>query len=77
LVRFWVRDNGPGIATEDQSRLFTPFTRLDPVQAKGHGLGLSIGRRIAEKLGGQVQVESRGEQGSVLSFTLLGAAGPP
>lgn len=34
-----------------QDRLFVPFTRLDQVQVKGHGLGLSIVRRIVEKLG--------------------------
>jgi signal transduction histidine kinase len=71
-VRFWVRDNGPGIPLEAQSRLFTPFTRLAQVRAQGHGLGLSIVRRIVEKLGGQVGLESNGEagQGSVFSFTL-------
>jgi PAS domain S-box-containing protein len=69
MVRFWVRDNGPGLTPEDQARLFTPFTQLDP-RAPGHGLGLSIVRRIVEKLGGQVGVESEAGQGSVFSFTL-------
>jgi signal transduction histidine kinase len=72
MTRFWVRDNGPGIPPEAQARLFTPFTRLDQVRAKGHGLGLSIVRRIVEKLGGQVSVESQVGQGSVFSFTLPG-----
>ncbi len=71
-ARFWVRDNGAGLTPEDQARLFTPFTRLDQVQVKGHGLGLSIVRRIVEKLGGQVGVESQVGQGSVFSFTLPG-----
>jgi signal transduction histidine kinase len=75
MVRFWVRDNGPGIAPEDQARLFTPFARLDQTRAKGHGLGLSIVKRIVEKLGGQVGVESKVGQGSVFSFTLPGAPG--
>jgi signal transduction histidine kinase len=72
MVRFWLRDNGPGLSPEEQSRLFTPFTRLDQLEVKGHGLGLSIVRRIVEKLGGQVGVESAGApgQGSVFSFTL-------
>jgi signal transduction histidine kinase len=69
-VRFWVRDNGSGLKPEEQARLFVPFTRLDQVQSKGHGLGLSIVRRIVEKLGGQVDVESEIGQGSVFSFTL-------
>jgi signal transduction histidine kinase len=69
-VRFWVRDNGGGLTPEEQSRLFTPFERLHQVRAEGHGLGLSIVRRIVEKLGGQVGVESRVGQGCVFSFTL-------
>jgi len=74
-ARFWVRDNGDGIALEDQARLFTPFTQLDQARAKGHGLGLSIVRRIVEKLGGQVGVESDGApgRGSVFYFTLPAA----
>jgi signal transduction histidine kinase len=73
MVRFWVRDNGPGLTPQEQARLFTLFTRLDQVRAKGHGLGLSIVRRIVEKLGGQVSVESQVGSGSVFSFTLPAA----
>jgi two-component system sensor histidine kinase/response regulator len=69
-VRFWVRDNGPGISAEEQSRLFSRFTRLDQGRARGHGLGLSIVRRIVEKLGGQVAVESKLGHGSTFSFSL-------
>ncbi len=71
-TRFWVRDNGPGLTPEEQARLFTPFTRLDQARAKGYGLGLSIVRRIVEKLGGQVGVESETDQGSTFFFTLPG-----
>jgi len=71
-VRFLVRDDGPGLTPEEQSRLFTPFTRLDQARARGYGLGLSIVRRIMEKLGGQVGVESEGGKGSVFTFTLPG-----
>jgi signal transduction histidine kinase len=72
MVRFWVHDNGPGLEPEEQAKLFTPFTQLNQVQAKGHGLGLSIVRRIVEKLGGQVNVESEGipGRGCVFSFAL-------
>jgi PAS domain S-box-containing protein len=71
-VCFWVRDNGPGIPMHVQPQLFRPFTRLDGVHAKGHGLGLSIVQRIVEKLGGQVGVESNGlpGMGSTFHFTL-------
>ena len=70
LVRFWVRDNGAGLAPEDQARLFTEFTQLHQLRAQGHGLGLSIVRRIVERLGGRVGVESAPNHGSVFFFTL-------
>jgi len=73
MIRFWVRDNGPGLTPEDQAMLFTPFSRLDQVRATGHGLGLSIARRIIEKLDGQVGVQSEPGQGSLFFFTLPGA----
>jgi signal transduction histidine kinase len=70
-IRFWVRDNGPGILPDDQARLFTPFTRLSQVDLEGHGLGLSIVRRIVEKLGGEVGMESDTTgSGSLFYFTL-------
>ncbi len=70
MVQFWVRDNGEGIPLDDQRTLFQPFARLKPYNTDGHGLGLSIVRRIIEKLGGQVGVESTVGKGSVFSFTL-------
>jgi PAS domain S-box-containing protein len=73
MIRFWVQDNGPGLSPEDQAQLFTPFTRLSQARASGHGLGLSVARRIVEKLGGEVGVESEEGQGSVFYFTLPGA----
>ncbi len=75
MVRFWVRDDGAGLTPEEQRRLFTPFTRLEQVRVKGYGLGLSIVRRIVEKLGGQVGVESEVGRGSEFSFTLPRVAG--
>jgi signal transduction histidine kinase len=65
-----VRDNGSGLTEEEQGRLFVPFTRLVDQRGEGHGLGLSIVRRIVEKLDGEVGVESRGGGGSVFYFTL-------
>jgi two-component system sensor histidine kinase/response regulator len=70
MVRFTVRDNGRGLAPGEQSCLFTPFVRLHQVRVDGHGLGLSIVRRIVEKLGGRVGIESELGQGSLFSFTL-------
>ena len=71
-VRLWIRDNGPGLAPEEQERLFRPFSRLHHTTAKGHGLGLSIVRRIVDRLGGQVRIESEVGRGSVFIFTLPG-----
>jgi signal transduction histidine kinase len=78
MLRFWVRDNGVGLTPEEQARLFAPFTQLDQIRARGHGLGLSIVRRIVEKLGGQVGVQSEGVpgRGSVFYFTLPGTGAP-
>lgn len=72
MIRFWVRDNGPGLPPEVQLLLFAEFTRLDEIRAGGHGLGLSIVRRIVEKFGGQVGVESDNmpERGCTFYFTL-------
>jgi PAS domain S-box-containing protein len=69
-VRFWVRDNGKGLTEQQQSQLFTPFERLHNVRAQGHGLGLSIVRRILEKLRGEVGVESTPGEGSLFYFIL-------
>jgi signal transduction histidine kinase len=71
MVRFWVRDNGRGLDEEARSRLFTIFNRNSRSRPTGHGLGLSIVKRIAEKLGGSVGVESEGPgEGSLFYFTL-------
>lgn len=70
LVRFWVRDQGPGLSEEQRVQLFTPFTKLDQVRLTGHGLGLSIVRRIMDKLQGGVGVESTLGEGSTFWFSL-------
>jgi len=74
-VHFWVRDDGPGLSPEAQAKLFVPFTQLDQIGVEGHGLGLSIVRRIVEKLGGQVWVESEVGRGSRFGFSLPGEGG--
>lgn len=70
MIRFWVRDNGHGLREDEQERLFAPFTKLSEVRVTGHGLGLSIVRRIVEKLGGEVCVTSTVGEGSEFGFTL-------
>jgi signal transduction histidine kinase/FixJ family two-component response regulator len=74
MIRFWVRDNGPGLSQEEQAHLFTEFTRLNQMRAGGYGLGLSIVRRIVTKFGGEIGVESEVGEGSVFYFTLPSAA---
>ena len=72
-IRFWVQDNGPGIPLEKQEALFAEFTRLEHTRAEGHGLGLSIVKRILSKLGGSVGVESELGHGSRFHFALPSA----
>lgn len=71
-VRFWIRDNGTGISRKDKEVVFGLFERTSAGKKKndGHGLGLTIVKRIIEKLGGEVGVESIPGEGSTFSFTL-------
>jgi len=71
-VKFWIKDNGMGLSESDIALLFNKFTRLDTMRAEGHGLGLSIVKRIMEKLDGETGVESENipGEGSVFYFIL-------
>ncbi len=70
MLRFWTRDNGPGLPQKARAHLFTQISQVDRNQQPGHGLGLSIVHRIVDKLGGQVGVEGKVGQGSLFFFTL-------
>jgi signal transduction histidine kinase len=63
MVRIWVADNGIGIAQRHLEKIFGMFQRLDP-QYEGTGIGLSIVRKAAERMGGQAGVESQPGKGS-------------
>ena len=71
-LRFLVQDSGPGIAPEEQARLFQPFTQtLTGMSAKeGTGLGLAISRQYVQLLGGDIAVDSESGQGSRFRFEL-------
>jgi len=70
-IKFWIKDNGKGLTIQQQIMLFRNFVRLDPQKADGYGLGLSIVKKIIEKLGGTVGVESTGNgEGSKFFFIL-------
>jgi signal transduction histidine kinase len=62
-VRFFVRDNGLGIAADQHERIFQIFQRLDKV-SEGTGIGLAIVKKAVERLGGRVGLESEPDRGS-------------
>ena len=69
FIRFYVRDQGPGLDEEEQLMVFYPFQRLEPGKS-GHGLGLTIVQRIVEKMGGSTGVNSQPGKGSEFYFRL-------
>lgn len=69
-ARFWVRDHGIGLSESQIQKLFMPYTRFNMSFASGQGLGLSIVRRIIDRLGGSVGVESKLGKGSTFWFSL-------
>jgi signal transduction histidine kinase len=69
-VRFTVTDNGRGIPTEYQERVFEKFFQVPDAEPKGTGLGLYIAKEIVRGHGGDIGVESEPGKGSVFWFTL-------
>lgn len=65
-----VSDNGVGIEPENLEIVFSSFKRLHHDASSGTGLGLSICRRIIERHGGRIWVESEPSEGSTFRFTL-------
>ena len=72
-LRFSVQDTGMGMTPEQAARLFQPFTQADMSTTRKHGgtgLGLTISRRLAEAMGGQVWLKSEAGVGSTFFFTV-------
>jgi two-component system OmpR family sensor kinase len=53
-----VEDEGPGIPAEHREQVFARFTRLDGTRASGTGLGLAIARELAERMGGELRLDT-------------------
>jgi PAS domain S-box-containing protein len=79
-ISFRVTDTGIGIHPADRDRLFQPFTQLESGLTRRHGgtgLGLFISRRLAEMVGGRIEMESEPGRGSVFTFEIPTSVGAP
>jgi signal transduction histidine kinase len=69
---FFVRDSGVGIRSQDQAKIFRLFGRVGAATVPGDGMGLTAVKKILEKHGGRIWVDSALGQGSTFWFTLPG-----
>lgn len=71
-IKFTVSDTGPGISQAELDSLFDPFVQTETGRRsqQGSGLGLAISRHFARLMGGEINVESEVNQGSVFTFSL-------
>lgn len=72
-LHFEVADTGPGIAFEEQDRVFAKFSQLEEGRARRHqgtGLGLAISKALVERMGGEIGLHSEAGRGSRFWFTV-------
>lgn len=74
-ARLVVADDGPGIAPDDQQRVFEPFLQLER-RGEGLGLGLAITRSLVEAMAGRVEIQSGEGRGTTFVVTLSAATAP-
>jgi PAS domain S-box-containing protein len=77
LWRFQVSDNGVGIPADQKQRIFGFLERGQDAPGEGLGIGLAICKRIVDRLGGEIGVESTPGQGSTFHFSLPKPEQPP
>ena len=67
---FTVRDNGIGIAQKNAELVFGMFERLGSSEVPGNGIGLALSRKLVERQGGRIWVESAPGKGAAFRFTM-------
>jgi|GEM_PF-534139 len=73
LLQFYVRDNGIGMTSEQQNKLFKSFSQADTSTTRkygGTGLGLAISKKLTELMGGSIWVDSQKDHGSTFYFSV-------
>ncbi len=74
MLEFYVKDTGTGIKTKHLEKLFDPFIQADTSATRhygGTGLGLTISKKLIEKMNGEIQVKSEYGKGTTVHFTCL------
>ncbi len=75
LIHFAVQDTGIGMSPAQLEKLFSPYTQADKSTSRhfgGTGLGLYLSKQMAEKLGGNITVQSNYQEGSTFTLTVRG-----